>query len=87
MRFMADSPSLDGAFFPVQDLTTWLSVLAWVNPTTYAIDLLRQAPFHLQGKEPVFLPPLVLFGHRLTTAAELLAAHTWLFTTIVAGGY
>ena len=87
MPFMADSPSLGGAFFPVQGLTPWLSVLARVNPTTYAIDLLRQVPFHLQGKESVFLLPLVLFGHRLTTAAELPAAHTWFLTTIVVGGY
>ena len=34
--------------------------------------LLRQATFHLQGKEPVCLPPLVPFGHRLTTTVELL---------------
>jgi hypothetical protein len=34
--------------------------------------LLRQATFRLQGKDPVFLPPLVPFGHRLTTTDKLL---------------
>jgi hypothetical protein len=34
--------------------------------------LLRQARFHLQGKDPVFLTKLVPFGHWLTTMDELL---------------
>ena len=33
--------------------------------------LLRQATFHLQSKDPVFLPPLVPFRHGLTTTDEL----------------
>ncbi len=32
-----------GAFFPLDDLPTWLKVLATANPLSYAVDLLRVA--------------------------------------------
>jgi hypothetical protein len=36
-----------------------------------AVQERRQAALRLQGRDPVFLPPLVSFGHRLTTTDEL----------------
>lgn len=36
---------LSGAFFPLQDLPTWLQVLAAVNPISYAVDLLHIAAY------------------------------------------
>lgn len=32
-----------GAFFPLEELPTWLKVLATANPLSYAVDLLRAA--------------------------------------------
>lgn len=32
-----------GAFFPLDDLPTWLKALATINPLSYAVDLLRVA--------------------------------------------
>jgi ABC-2 type transport system permease protein len=34
-----------GAFFPLDDLPTWLKVLATANPLSYAVDLLRAAVY------------------------------------------
>ncbi len=34
-----------GAFFPIDDLPTWLRVLAFVNPLTYAVDALELATY------------------------------------------
>ena len=34
-----------GAFFPLEDLPTWLKVLATANPLSYAVDLLRTAVY------------------------------------------
>ena len=34
-----------GAFFPLDDLPTWLKVLATANPLSYAVDLLRTAVY------------------------------------------
>jgi ABC-2 type transport system permease protein len=32
-----------GAFFPIEELPVWLKALAYVNPLTYAVDLLQLA--------------------------------------------
>ncbi|MGE5596553.1 MAG: ABC transporter permease [Hyphomicrobiales bacterium] len=34
-----------GAFFPIDDLPTWLEVLARINPLTYAVDALQLAAY------------------------------------------
>lgn len=34
-----------GAFFPVDGLPTWLEVLAYANPLTYAVDALELAAY------------------------------------------
>ncbi|MEO8541450.1 MAG: ABC transporter permease [bacterium] len=34
-----------GAFFPIHDLPTWLRILAFVNPLTYAVDALELATY------------------------------------------
>ncbi len=34
-----------GAFYPVDDLPTWLSILACANPLTYAVDALQMASY------------------------------------------
>ena len=34
-----------GAFFPLEDLPTWLKLLATANPLSYAVDLLRVAAY------------------------------------------
>ncbi|MCC7365528.1 MAG: ABC transporter permease [Dehalococcoidia bacterium] len=34
-----------GAFFPIDGLPTWLEVLAYVNPLTYAVDALQLAAY------------------------------------------
>jgi ABC-2 type transport system permease protein len=39
-----------GAFFPIDDLPTWLKVLAYANPLTYAVDALLLA-LYAEGDE------------------------------------
>lgn len=34
-----------GAFFPINDLPTWLRILAFINPLTYAVDALELATY------------------------------------------
>ena len=36
---------LSGAFFPLDDVPTWLQVIAYINPITYAVDLLHYASY------------------------------------------
>ena len=36
---------LSGAFFPLDDLPTWLEVIGYINPLTYAVDLLHYASY------------------------------------------
>jgi ABC-2 type transport system permease protein len=36
---------LSGAFFPLDDLPLWLRILAYANPLTYPVDLLRLATY------------------------------------------
>lgn len=79
---------LSGAMFPLRGLPDWLSVLAHVNPLTYAVDPLRQVMFAGQGIEPAassrFAPGVELFGYTLPVAAELgiVAAFALLFTAL-----
>lgn len=79
---------LSGAMFPLRGLPDWLSVLAHLNPLTYAVDPLRQVMFASQGIEPSassrFATGVELFGYSLPIAAELgiVAAFAVLFTAL-----
>ena len=33
---------LSGAFFPLSNLPTWLSILTKINPISYAVDMVRR---------------------------------------------
>lgn len=46
-----------GAFFPLDDLTTWLRVIALMNPLTYAVDLIQLAVYAESGSGYVGLWP------------------------------
>ena len=37
--------SLSGAFFPLDQVPTWLEVIGYINPLTYAVDLLHYAAY------------------------------------------
>ncbi len=60
-----------GAFFPLDDLPTWLKVLATANPLSYAVDLLRAA-IYADGSAYFSLPLDVA-----VLAALALAAFLW----------
>lgn len=45
-----------GAFFPLDDLPTWLRVMAMVNPLTYAVDALQLATYASHSDRYVGLP-------------------------------
>lgn len=36
---------LSGAFFPLDSLPDWLRILCWINPLTYAVDLLQTSAY------------------------------------------
>jgi len=36
---------LSGAFFPLDTLPDWLRILGWLNPLTYAVDLLQTSAY------------------------------------------
>lgn len=36
---------LSGAFFPLDDVPTWLEAIGYINPLTYAVDLLHYASY------------------------------------------
>ena len=40
---------LSGAFFPLDQVPTWLEVIGYVNPLTYAVDLLHYASYAESG--------------------------------------
>lgn len=46
-----------GAFFPIDDLPAWLQALAYANPITYAVDLLRVAVY-ADGTEGLIGAPI-----------------------------
>jgi len=66
---------LSGAVFPVTGLPVWLSVLAKVNPLTYAVDAMRRAVFeHLNVPAATIerlSPGVTLHGWRVPTLVEL----------------
>lgn len=63
---------LSGGVFPIANLPHWMAVLVRVNPTTYAVDLMRRA----LGQPTVFTAPLdaaVLGGFTLAMGGLALA--------------
>ena len=59
-----------GAFFPLEDLPTWLKVLATANPLSYAVDLLRAA-LYADGSGYFGLPLSLAVLAGLAAAAAL----------------
>jgi ABC-2 type transport system permease protein len=63
---------LSGGVFPVENLPGWMAVLVHLNPTTYAVDLMR----HALGQPAVFSLPVaigVLAGFALAMVLLALA--------------
>ena len=62
---------LSGAFFPLSEVPTWLEVLGYLNPFTYAVDLLHYAAY---ADSPDGLIGPLIDGVVLTALAVLLYA-------------
>lgn len=60
---------LSGLLWPVQDMPTWLQVIARVMPLTYAIDALTDIMIRGKSLAATALPLLVLFGFAVLLAA------------------
>ena len=70
---------LSGAFFPLDTLPDWLRILGWLNPLTYAVDLLQTSAY-ASNNEGFFGPwidlavlgalALLLFGVALGRAPK-----------------
>ena len=82
---------LSGIFFPVNDVPTWLQIIARVNPLTYGVDAIRQ--ILLSGSATVssnLVIGITVFGHTMTVledviviatlGAVLILAATWSFS-------
>ncbi|MBF6611540.1 MAG: ABC transporter permease [Chloroflexi bacterium] len=59
---------LSGLLWPVQDMPTWLQVIARVMPLTYAIDALTDIMIRGKSLAATALPLLVLFGFAVLLA-------------------
>ena len=51
---------LSGAFFPLDELPTWLQVLGWINPLTYPVDLMQTAAY--ASSNDGFIGPAIDFA-------------------------
>lgn len=56
---------LAGIFFPLNNVPTWLAVIAKFNPLTYGVDAVRHAFLDGAGGGTGFFS-VALFGHKLT---------------------
>jgi ABC-2 type transport system permease protein len=59
---------LSGAFFPLNNVPPWLSLISKLNPLTYGVDAIRHAfldPGAIAAHRPV-VSSVVLFGHPMT---------------------
>lgn len=63
---------LSGLLWPVQDMPTWLQVIAHLMPLTYAIDALTNIMIRGEGLAATWVSLLVLFG--FAAVAAVLAA-------------
>lgn len=52
---------LSNALYPMESMPTWMRVIAYLNPTTYAVDGMRQTLFGF-GSIPLVISLLVLVG-------------------------
>ncbi|MGN6132464.1 MAG: ABC transporter permease [Nocardioidaceae bacterium] len=84
---------LSGALFPLTGLPDWLTFLTRINPLTYAVAPLRTVVFAAQEMPPAaaarFSSTLTLFGHRLSTWAEIgiVALFTVVFFALAVRGF
>lgn len=66
---------LSGAFFPIQTLPGWLSVLVHLNPLTYGVDMLRRVVLSAQvgatDSHGPFTSGVELFGYQLPVLVEV----------------
>ncbi len=70
---------LSGAFYPIQGLPSWMSVLVYGNPLTYGVDLVRYLLTGVNAMDPM----LSLIGVSLFTVAFLgISAYMFEKTTI-----
>ncbi|MEE9277610.1 MAG: ABC transporter permease [Dehalococcoidia bacterium] len=51
---------LSGAFFPLEELPTWLRVVGWINPLTYPVDLMQTAAYAANNNG--FMGPAIDFA-------------------------
>ena len=81
---------LSGAFFPLNNVPSWLSIVSKLNPLTYGVDAIRHAFLDPSGMASAVTPfSVVLFGHPMTMMEDavivavmgvlLLATATWSF--------
>lgn len=61
---------LSGAMFPINNVPAWLSVIAHLNPLTYAIDPVRRIVLDAQGYSAA---AAVLYGHGVSVFGATLA--------------
>jgi ABC-2 type transport system permease protein len=64
MLFLLNLPLLflSNALYPLATMPLWMRIIAYINPTTYMVDGLRQTLF-ANGALPVWLSILVLAGY------------------------
>lgn len=64
---------LSGALAPVKELPTWLRTVVYINPATYAVDLLRRITFREIGIPAAVIDRLSvdIGNHALTIGADL----------------
>jgi ABC-2 type transport system permease protein len=64
MLFLLNLPLLffSNALYPLDTMPLWMRIIAYINPTTYMVDGLRQTLF-ANGSLPLWLSLLVLSGY------------------------
>ncbi len=65
---------LSGALAPVKELPTWLKAIVYINPATYAVDLLRRITFSTIGIPSAVIDKLgvEIGNHSLTIPLDIL---------------
>jgi len=66
---------LSGAFFPVQGLPAWLSVLSYMNPLTYGVDGLRANIIGVGG-----IPVIISVSVLAAFSVAMISLGAWLFS-------
>jgi ABC-2 type transport system permease protein len=70
---------LSGAFFPLNGLPAWLTVLTRLDPAAYGVDPIRRAVLEASGVDPAAVQALglTLFGEPVPTGLEVLILATF----------